>query len=196
METNYNFEEIWKQRKTDIPDIAEILSKSNAYKKKQMLISLLLILALFADFGIVAWVWFSFPELHFLTKAGIMLLVIAIVFFIFQNLQKMKIINKINPATSNQEYLKQMKILQQKDLYLQTKGISIFYIFLSLGIAFYLFEFAERMSVFWGFFTYFITFGWIFFGWFYIRPIKIRKQQKKIQDIISSLEKLEEDFES
>lgn len=194
METNYNFEEIWKQKKTDLPDITEIRSKANGYKNKQKLYTICHMLSLFATFGMIVWVWQSFPDLHLLTKSGMVFALSALIIYIFQNFQKIKIINKINPALNNQKYLKQLKILQQKDLYMQTKGIGIYFILLSLGMAFYLFEFAQRMTIFWGIFTYSITFLWILFVWFYIRPKKIRKQQKKISEVIQSLEKIENDF--
>ncbi len=194
METQYNFEEIWKKKKADVPDASEIKSKANKFRRKQLLSSLYNTLCLLISLGTVTWVWFSFPNLHFLTKSGMVLMLAALVIFIFQNFQKIRIINKINPSLSNQEYLKQMKMLQQKDLYLQTKGISVYYLLLSLGIAFYLFEFTQRMTLFWGIFTYSVTFGWILFGWIFIRPRKIRKEQKKISEVIQSLEKMEEDF--
>jgi len=194
METRYNFEEIWKQRETHLPDRKTIQEKAQFYSKKQLWSSILLILSLLASFGTIVWVWLRFPDLHFMTKSGMLFAVSALILYIFLNFQKIKIINKINPALSNQEYLKQMKILQQKDLYMQTKGISQYYLLLSLGMAFYLFEFAERMSLFWGIFTYTITFSWILFGWFYIRPRKIRNQQKKISQVILSLEKIENEF--
>jgi len=194
METEYNFEEIWKQRETRLPDIETIKSKAQSFRKKQLWSSVYLTFCLLLSFGTIIWVWYSFPDLHFMTKSGMVFALSALMLYIFQNFQKIKIINKINPALNNQEYLKQLKILQQKDLYMQTKGTSIYYILLSLGMALYLYEFAERMSVFWGIFAYFITFGWILFGWFYIRPRKIRNQQEKISDVIRSLEKIENEF--
>lgn len=196
METNYNFEEIWKQKTPDVLDITEIQSKADAYRKKQMLASICLILSLFMTLGVVVWVWFRFLDLHLMTKSGIILVLIALVLYIFQNFQKMKAIRRINPALNSQEYLTQMKILQRKDLYMQTKGISIYYSLLSLGMALYLFEFAKRMEFFWGIFIYVVTFGWILFGWFYIKPRTIRKQQQKMKDVISSLEKVEEGFKN
>ena len=88
METNYNFEEIWKQKKTDIPGIKEIRSKANAYKKKQMMASVCHIFSLIMTFGMVVWIWYNFPELHLLTKFGMLFMLTALAIFIFQNFQE------------------------------------------------------------------------------------------------------------
>ncbi|SHK14761.1 hypothetical protein [Epilithonimonas mollis] len=194
METNYNFQDLWKQKETNTPDSRFIIKKANAYRKNQLLISSCLITSLLATCGVIIWVWVSFPDLHVLTKSGIMLIVTALLFFIFLNLQKVKIINGINPSLSNQDYLKQMKILQKKQMYIQTKGFTIYFLLNFFGLAFYLFEFTQRMSALWGAFTYSLIFAWILFVWFYIKPKRTRKQQQKIRQVIDSLESLEKGF--
>lgn len=195
MATNYNFQEIWNKKNTDIPNIKEIKEKANSYRKKQIRGTIFQIFSLCISTGMIIWVWFRFPDLNILTKSGMILIFIALSMYIFQNFQKINIISKINPSVNNQEYLQILKILQKKNFYMQTKGITIYYIILSLGMALYLFEFVMRMSLMGGILTYGLIFLWIVIVWIFIRPKQIKKQRNKLNTVINSLESLEKGFE-
>lgn len=195
MEPNYNFQDIWNNKKTEIPNIKEIKEKANLYRKKQIRATIFQILSLCVSTGMIIWVWFRFPDLHILTKSGMILMFIALAIYIFQNFQKINIISKINPSLNNQEYLKILKILQQKNFYMQTKGINIYYIILSLGMACYLFEFTMRMSLMGGLLTYGLIFLWIIISWVFIRPKQVKKQRDKLETVINALQSLEKGFE-
>ncbi|PZU86970.1 MAG: hypothetical protein DI529_08035 [Chryseobacterium sp.] len=195
METNYNFQNLWKQKEINVPDSTKIIKKADAYKKNQMLFSVLLSIQLLATIGVISWVWISLSHLHLLTKTGLVMILLALVFFSFLNLQKINILNKINPSLNNQDYLKKMKSLQQKQIYMQTKGLNIYFILLFFGMCFYMLEFVQRMTPLWGMIVLSITLGWMFFVWFYIKPVRRKKQEQKIKDVIQSLESLEKGFE-
>lgn len=158
METRYNFHEIWNKKNTDIPNIKEIKGKASSYRKKQIWATIFQLFSLCISTGMIIWVWFRFPYLNILTKSGMILIFMALLMYIFQNFQKINIISKINPSVNNQEYLNILKTLQKKNFYMQTKGITIYYITLSLGMALYLFEFAMRMSLMGGMLTYGLIF--------------------------------------
>jgi hypothetical protein len=36
MKTNYNFQELWKQKESNKPDTQSIIKKANTYKRKQL----------------------------------------------------------------------------------------------------------------------------------------------------------------
>jgi hypothetical protein len=41
-----------------------------------------------------------------------------------------------------------------------------------------------------GIITYAVTLAWIVFNWFYLRPKTIKKQQAKLDDLISKFERI------
>ena len=71
---------------------------------------------------------------------------------------------------------------------METTMMNLYFILLSLGIALYMYEYTQRMSTFWGIFTYAITSIWILFNWFYLRPKQIKKQRAKLDAIIAKFE--------
>jgi hypothetical protein len=66
--------------------------------------------------------------------------------------------------------------------------LNLYFILLSIGIGLYMYEYTSRMKPIWGIVTYGITFIWILFNWFYLRPKQINKQKAKLDTIISKFE--------
>jgi hypothetical protein len=194
MEPNYNFQDIWKQKETSTPDSQSIIKKANSYKRKQLLIDIrMLACMLLTAIGIIV-IWNLIDFQLFTTRLGIILILIAIGMYAYLFSQNISVIRKINPSTSNQEYLSAIKKLEKQQSYMQTRGISIYYILLGLGFAFYFYEFALLMPLLGVVLSYGLTFLWMAVTWFFIRPKQVRKQREKIAAVINSLETLEKSF--
>jgi len=195
MKTNYNFQEIWNQKNTDIPDIKEIKERAEKYRKKEVLknIGLIALLVLCAVLVITIWIFIDLS--FFSTRLGIILVILAVCSYAFLVYQNVNILNKVNTSATNQEYLMAMKKTEQQQIYMQTKGLGLYYLTLSLGFTLYFYEFALKMSWEGSLLTYGLTFLWFAISWFFIRPRQIKKQKEKISAVISSLEKLGKSFE-
>lgn len=195
METNYNFQDIWNNKKTEVPNVQEIKSKAEKYRKKQIINDIRLIACLSLTFIFITGIWIFLDVQLFSTRFGIMLILLSIAIYVYLFWQKMNILRQINPSTSNQDYLKAVKLLEKKQLFMQNRGLGLYFLLLSVGFAFYFYEFALRMSLLGGILTYGLTFVWFLINWFFIRPRQIRKQKEKISVVIDSLESVEKGFE-
>lgn len=195
MAPNYNFQEIWNNKNSDIPNIKEIKTKAEKYRKKQILKDIGLIALLLSTIAMIIAIWVFIKISYFSTQFGIMLVLIGITMYSFLVYQNINILKKINTSTTNHEYLATIRKVEQQQIYMQTKGLSTYYLLLSFGFAFYFYEFALKMSWLGALLTYGLTFLWCTVSWFFIRPRQIKKQKEKISTVISSLEKLEKSFE-
>jgi len=191
---NINFRDIWNNKNADIPNIQQIKTTAEKYRKKQLSGTVLMMICFLATaFGMI-FIWNVINFKMFTTSLGIILILIALALFIYLSYQNVNVIRTINPSISNQEYLSSLKKLQRQQLYMQTKGISIYYILLCAGFAFYFYEFVLFMSTTVAFLAYGSTFLWLAIVWFFLRPRQIRKQNQKISKIIDSLETIEKDL--
>ena len=191
---NINFRDIWNKKNAEIPNIQEIKSTADKYKKKQLQSTTWHIFSLSFTTVMIIFIWNLIDFKMFTTTLGIILILIALVLYIYLFSQDINVIRKINPSISNQEYLSSLKKLQRQKLYMQTKGISIYYILLTTGFAFYLYEFALLMPRIGWILAYGLTFLWLAIVWFFLRPRQIKKQNEKISTVIDSLELLEKDL--
>lgn len=192
MNPNINFNELWAKQKTGEPDIEDLLSKMNTFKKsnlKKLIITNLLLITT-SLFIILIWVYFQ-PQM-ITTKIGIIVTILAMVIFVIGYNQSFVLFRKQTNTLSTTEYLKDLLAIKAQQEFMQTTMLNLYFILLSIGIGLYMFEYTERMTVFWGIVAYGITSIWILFNWFYLRPKQIKKQQSKLDEIIGKFEELHE----
>lgn len=189
---NLNFNELWSKQRVEQPALEVILSKIDNYKKKN--IRKILIINVFLAFitVIILSIWFYFQPQFLTTKIGILFIILAMFVFVISYNKSLVLLKKTNDTESNQAYLKNLHHIREKQVFLQTKILSIYFILLSVGIALYLYEFISRMSDLGAILTYGITGIWILVNWIYFRPVIIKKQQAQLNDIIKKLENLQQ----
>ncbi|CAM4146606.1 hypothetical protein FLSI110296_16035 [Flavobacterium sinopsychrotolerans] len=192
MNPNINFNELWAKQKTGEPDIEDLLSKMNTFKKsnlKKLIITNLLLITT-SLFIILIWVYFQ-PQM-ITTKIGIIVTILAMAIFVIGYNQSFVLFRKQTNALSTTEYLKDLLAIKAQQEFMQTTMLNLYFILLSAGIGLYMFEYTVRMTAFWGIVAYGITSIWILFNWFYLRPKQIKKQQSKLDEMIGKFEELHE----
>jgi len=190
MNDNFNLKEIWLKQKIGEPNLAELLEKLNKYKysnlRKLMLSNLLLVLTS----AFIIYIWIQYQPQFLSTKLGIILVILAMVMFLFSNNKNMIGFTKIDNALTSNDCLKSLIDFNNKQKYIQKTVLSLYFIMLSIGLLFYFYEYTSRMSLLGSFSAYSITAIWIGFNWFYIRPKSIKKQQMKLDELIEKFEDL------
>jgi hypothetical protein len=195
MDNNINFKQIWQsQTAAPIPS-QELLLKVTDFKKsasKKIITTLLLFIATLAAFALL---WWSNEFEMLTTPIGIGLMILAMAMYGYNIRQQYPLLQSIDSAASNAEYLKNLIAFKKKQQFLQTTMLSGYFVLLSLGLGLYLIEPCSYMTVNWKIIAYLSTFIWILFNWFYLRPWQIKKQNAKINEIISTFETINNQLE-
>ena len=118
------------------------------------------------------------------------MIILAMVLFVFVSNQTIPLLSKVSFDLDVRESLKQLFKFKEKQIFLQTTMLNIYFILLSAGICLYMYEYASKMTFLLASISYFTTLMWIAFNWFYLRPKQIKKQRAKTDELISKLEKL------
>ena len=190
-----NFDDIknlWQQNpgRSDLPSAKEVLAEIAQTRKKMIRRNMSGIITLALTFGFIAWLGMYYHFESLITNLGIILTLLAIVLGIIFNTQLAnRLLKQNDPSLSNSEFLQQLIAFRNRQRTFQTKGISAYFILLTIGILMYMYQFAERDLQF-GIISYSITLAWIAFNWFYTRKRTIRKQEKAINEQIEKIEKL------
>ena len=185
---NINFKDLWAKQTYIVPNpenlIADIKKMKESNLRKLVFTNLLLIAT--SIFIIIIWAYYQ-PQL-LTTKIGIILIILAMVIFLFAYNKSLSLFKNHSNSQSNSDYLKNLLAIKAKQKFMETTMLNLYFILLSLGIGLYMYEYASRMKPIWGIVTYAITFIWILFNWFYLRPKQINKQRAKLDAIISKFE--------
>ena len=190
MSTDINLKALWSRQHSIVPDIQEITAKTIAYKKQslQKIIRANLLLLLTSAF--ILFIWYHYQPERITTKIGIVLMVLCMLLYLVVYNSMIPLLMKTDYSNSSNEYLQQLLKLQARQLFLQTTIMNGYFILLSAGLFLYMLEYAGRMHWPAALACYVITFAWIAFNWFYVRPKTIHKQQAKLQELIGKYELL------
>lgn len=188
MSDKIDFKDLYVQQTANPPKMEEIHSKFAKLKQKNLIKLIFANLMLTITILAIISIWIYFKPQFTTTKIGIILILLGILIYLSVYNQLIPHLRKIDKDQSNQDFLKTVVRLKRKTIFLQTTMMSFYFIMLTLGICLYTYEYAVRMTITWQIVVYGVTSGWLGFNWFYLRPIIIRKERKKLDDIIEKFE--------
>ena len=195
MDCNSNFNELWARQKTGVPNKEDLFLRANNFKKSNLKRLIKTNLLLIATSLFIIFIWVQYQPQMITTKLGIITTILAMVIFLIAYNQSFALFKNIPNTLSNCEYLKNLLVIKAKQQFMHTTMMNVYFVLLSLGIGLYLYEYTQRMTLFWGILTYGITAIWILFNWFYLRPRQIKKQQRKLEEIINKFENINKQLE-
>lgn len=190
MKTEIDFKNLWQQQPVNPPDIEALLVEAREFKIKNMRKMILANLLLIATGCFIIFIWYYYQPQLMTTKMGIVLILLAMVLYLFFYNKLFNVLKTISSNQTNKKYLENLIEYNTKQRFLQTTLSKLYFIMLSLGLALYMIEYTLLMSLFWALITYALTLGWIAFCWFYIAPKTIRKQQGKLDELINRFKKI------
>ena len=190
MSNNINLNDLWMKQTANPPQTEEFFLNITKIKKKGILKLIAFNILMIATIAFIVYIWIYYKPQLITTKIGIVIIILSILFYLLIYNLLIPHINKINENQSNDEFLKAIIKLKEKQKLLQSKLLQIYYVFFTLGICLYSYEYLSQLSFFWGVFGYFITLIWIGFNWFYLRPKRIQKEQNKLNAIITKFEEI------
>lgn len=194
-DNHIDFKDLWKKQSVSKPDITDLLAKVDKFKKAALRSLWMVNIMLFATSAFIIFIWIYYQPQFISTKIGIVLTILAMVVYLFVYNKLLNDYRNIDSTQTNQEYLQKLISIKKKQQFLQTKMMSFYFLFLTIGICLYMYEYASRMSIFAAALTYGITLVWMLFNWFYIRPKQIKKQQDKINGLIEKFEEVNHQLE-
>ncbi|MCE3076638.1 hypothetical protein [Chryseobacterium gwangjuense] len=190
MDSNIDFKNIWKQQTSNKPSLEELLSKLKRFKKDNLRKLIMTNIMLMATCAGIAFIWYRYQPQLATSKIGIVLIILAMVIFLSAYNRLFMGFYKIDTTQSNTEYLQHLYSIKNKQKFMQTTMLNLYFIMLFLGICLYMYEYTSRMTITFAAVAYIAVFIWIGFNWFYIRPKTIKKQQAHLDGLINKFEEL------
>ncbi|MCD9617215.1 hypothetical protein [Chryseobacterium gleum] len=190
MDSNIDFKNIWKQQTSNKPNMKELLGKLKKFRNQNLRRLVFANIGLIATSLLILFIWYRYQPEMITTKIGIVLVVLGMVIFLLAYNKMFMVFYKIDQTQSNNEYLQNLYVVKNKQKFMQTTILNLYFIMLFLGICFYMYEYTSRMTLGSAILTYAVTSAWIAFNWFYLRPRTIKKQQGKLDELINKFEEI------
>lgn len=190
MATNIDFKNIWKQQTSQKPSMEELLGRLKKFKRenlRKLIVTNILLIITSIGIGLV---WYYYQPQLITTKAGIILVILAMLIFLFAYNKLFMLFYKLDNTQTNTEYLQSLYVVQRKQKFMQTTMMNVYFIMLLVGICLYMYEYTSGMEFLYAVLAYAATFIWIGFNWFYLRPKTIQKQETKLNGLINKFEEI------
>jgi hypothetical protein len=186
--TNIDFKDLWKKQTVSQPNIEDLLARLKQFKKAGLRSLWKTNILLFATSAYILFIWYHYEPQFISSKIGIVFIILAMLLYVVVYNGLLKIYKDIDTTQTNQEYLQKLILIKRKQQFMQSTILSWYFVLLLTGICLYMYEYVSRMTVFYALITYGVTLLWIGFNWFYLRPKQIKKQEDKINSLISKFE--------
>ncbi|QDP84888.1 hypothetical protein FNJ88_04710 [Chryseobacterium sp. SNU WT5] len=197
MEEFKELENLWKQSETKVPtkniDISKI--KNNRMKLKNTYIRGAILLMLT---GIFILVLMSFLDSKLKTIPIISSMVIISIICFMQAILMLFTANKISKIDETQTpsfHLKQWQNFRKFQKKQRHWNMPVYYILLGSALGVYFYELLKNIDLWKMILAYVITYSWMLFAYFYLGKNEVKKQDAKLDNIISELENLENQFQ-
>ena len=191
MDNNINFNDLWSGQKIVQPNPDELILKVDKLKKANTKRIVYTNITLVLTSVFIGFIWYYFQPQFITSKIGIVLAILAMLSFMIASNSSLVLYKKLDAGESNQQYLKTLLLIKEKQQFMQTTMLNLYFLFLSVGLSLYMYEYVSRMSTLMAVVVCGVTALWFLFNWFYLRPKQIKKQEAKLNEIIAKFEDIQ-----
>lgn len=190
-----DFNNIWKARAVPGPDPQALYDKIRRYRSRRLRRLIFTNFCLVLTSVFIASIGFWTKPERLTTWAGIALAILAMVLFLVVYNRMIPLYKALDDHSDSRRFMDTLLTVKKREAFLHRQMMNFYFFLLSLGIALYMYEYVARMKLPWGLVTYGVTFLWLGFNWWVLRPKQIRKEQEKINTIIDRLQEVQQQFD-
>lgn len=195
MDNLHDLKNIWLTAKTDIlPPAEEVVRMGKKFRDQRIRRKLAVIIIASVESLLVVWVMFTIHAKLPATYIGLTLIIASCVVLVATNIKSIKRFYDMEDY-NNHDLILFLERTKQNQLLFYKKTQLLSMLLASVGSLLYLYElFARHKSLLtWG---YAITLVYFAVLWLFVRPRVFKKQRRKIDEMITQLEKISKQFEN
>ena len=197
MEEFKELENLWKQSETKIPPQKTNMSKikNNRMKLKNTYTKGAILLILTGIFILGLMIFLDSNLKTILVVSSMIIISItcflqaALMLFTANEIAK---IDETQTPTSHLKHWQSFRVFQKKQRHW---NMPVYYTLLSIALGVYMYELLKNADLWKMILTFAITYSWMLFAYFYLGKKEIKKQDAKLDGIISELKSLENQFQ-
>jgi uncharacterized membrane protein YbjE (DUF340 family) len=197
MEEFKDLENLWKQSETKVPPQKTNISKikNNRMKLKNTYTKGAILLILTGIFILGLMIFLDSNLKTILVVSSMIIISItcflqaALMLFTANEIAK---IDETQTPTSHLKQWQSFRVFQKKQRHW---NMPVYYTLLSIALGVYMYELLKNADLWKMILTFAITYSWMLFAYFYLGKKEIKKQDAKLDGIISELKSLENQFQ-
>lgn len=185
-----DFKALWREQNIRKPDLEDLRLTAAAFTKSQARRIIKMNVMLITTTIAILIIWYRYEPQFLTSKIGIVLIILAMAIFLTAYNKMFTRLKKSANTMSNADHVSYLIEIKNREKFLQTTMMNLYFMMLSVGIALYMYEYAVRMSMVLALVVYGVTALWIAINWFFFRPRTIRKQRREIDGLIEKFSEI------
>lgn len=194
MDHKPNIDQLWQQAAEPAPDwqlfAAQLAALESKKRNEKNRVNFLLGVTM----SFVAFIGFAYWPMQWSTLAGIALTELSMLLYLWQYNRHTKVRNEGLISANAREYLNYLYTERLKQHFLSKQLMTTYFLLLGTGVLLYMWEFVQRMPGWYGWLAYGLAIGWFAVNWFVFRPRIQKKKEAEMNEHISNLEALQEQW--
>lgn len=145
--------------------------------------------------AVITWVWIESPFKMWTTHLAMIIFILCCFYYIISVIGNYRSLNTDHLLDKPEGYILHLKKYKKDRYIFNTRKYRIYSLFFTAGFLLYFIEISYMASFTVTLIGFVFTFAWIGFCYFVLMRIYIRKEEAKLEEMISNLERLHKQFE-
>ena len=145
--------------------------------------------------AVITWVWIESPFKMWTTHLAMIIFILCCFYYIVSVIGNYRNLNTDHLLDRPEDYIQHLKQYKKDRYIFNTRKYRIYSLFFTAGFLLYFIEISYMASFLVTLTGFVFTFAWIGFCYFVLMRIYIRKEEAKLEEMISNLERLHKQFE-
>lgn len=145
--------------------------------------------------AVITWVWLESPFKMWTTHLAMIIFILCCFYYIVSVIGNYRNLNTDHLLDRPEDYIQHLKQYKKDRYIFNTRKYRIYSLFFTAGFLLYFIEISYMASFLVTLTGFVFTFAWIGFCYFVLMRIYIRKEEAKLEEMISNLERLHKQFE-
>lgn len=187
-----DFQALWSAKKTPEADLNALRDKIDMFNRLQRQRATGTFVQLIFSIAFVGFLLYQYAPHQITSFLGVAFMCLAMVLWMW-TIRKDVNNNAVTDLTqSSSNFLKQLIQVKQRQRFTQSLILNLYFLFMSVGLFLYLFEFLNRMPMVWAAFTLIVTGAFLLYIWLYLRPRQIKRNTDRLDALIEMCQRTQD----
>lgn len=195
MKNDIDIKTLWDNQQVPPADFSLVRRKIEHFRLRRMIDSAAIVILMLSVIALGLFIWIYWPPQLMTTKIGFILSLSGFMLPLLSFGWLLHLYHKLKKDRPCAVYLEYFSVLKKQENRQQNIILNAYFILLSIGLSFYMYEYTFFRSWQKGAIAYTILLAWIALNWFVFRPRLIKKRKHQFADLMKDIEEQKSQFE-
>lgn len=188
MKSDVDIKTLWDNQQVPPADFSLVRRKIERFRLRRIIDSAAIVILMLSVIALGLFIWIYWPPQLITTKIGLILSLSSFMLPILSFGWLLYLYHKLKKDRPCGVYLEHLSALKKQENRQQNIILNAYFLLLSVGLTFYMYEYTFFQSWQKGAIAYAILLVWIALNWFVFRPRLIKKRKRQFADLMKDIE--------